>query len=148
MAKDQEKKPRGGFTVGEIEGKVRKYGLEIALCVVFILTAIFALIWGGGMVLWSILLSMIFAIIGVLVPKSMHKITTHALRFIYRERITSIVIAVVAVLISIFLPPIIFAIVGLIAGKSFSLDAHMEDASLEGPFEEEHEEHKDEGGEE
>ena len=123
MAKDQEPKPKSGFTVGEIEGRMRKYGLEIALCVVFILTAIFTLVWGGAMLLWSILLAMIFGIIGVLVPKSMHKVTIHSHEFVNREKITSIIIAVIAFLIAIFLPPIIFAIVGLMAGKSFSIDA-------------------------
>lgn len=124
MAKDEEQKGKGGFTVGEIEGKVRKYGLEIALCVVFILTAIFALVWGGAMLLWSILLGMIFAIIGVLVPNSMHKVTTHALKFTSKEKVTGIIMAVIACLLAIFLPPIIFAVVGLVAGKSFSFDAH------------------------
>ncbi len=125
MTKDQEPKNKGGFTVGELEGKVKKYGLEIALCVVFVLTAVFALVHGSSMLHWSILLCMIFAIVGILVPKSMDKITTHALRFIYKEKITSIVMGVIACLVAIFLPPIIFAIVGLVAGKAFSLDGHM-----------------------
>ena len=124
MAKDEDQKSKGGFTVGEIENKVRKFGLEIALCIVFILTAIFALVWGGAMLLWSILLCMIFAIIGVLVPNSMHKVTTHALKFTAKEKVTGIIMTVVACLLAIFLPPIIFAVVGLIAGKSFSFDAH------------------------
>lgn len=124
MAKDDEQKPKSGFTVGEIEGKMRKYGLEIILTVVFILTAIFALIHGGGMLHWSILLCMIFAIIGLLVPKAMNKVTTHALKFVTKEKITGIITAIVAILIAIFLPAIIFAIVGIVAGKTFSFDAH------------------------
>lgn len=124
-------KKAGGFTVGDIEGKMKKYGLEITLCTMFILTAVFTLIWGGAMAVWSILLCMIFAIIGVLIPRSTHKISTHSLKFVYREKVTSIIVAVAGILISIFIPAIIFAIIGLIAGKTFSKDAEMEVASLE-----------------
>ena len=68
-----EEKPRGGFTVSELEDKAKKYGLEICLCTMFILTAIFTLVWGGAMILWSILLCMILGIVGVLFPKPVKK---------------------------------------------------------------------------
>jgi hypothetical protein len=120
---DEKKSPsKGGFTVGELEGKVRKFGVEIVLCASFVLTAIFALIWGGAMMVWSILLCMIFSIIGALVPKSIHKLAHHTARFALKDKVTGIVIAVVLILLSIFLPPIVFAIVGAKAGKSFLLD--------------------------
>lgn len=122
MAEDNKPK-KGGFTVGELGGKMRKYGLEISLCVILALSGIFAVIYGGSMLVWAALLSMICAIVGVLVPKSMHKAISQSLKFIYREKVTSIIILVVGILISIILPIIIFAIVGLFAGKSFALDA-------------------------
>lgn len=131
MAENENPKKDSGYTVKQIEGKVKKYGLEIALVVMFILSAIFPLVWGGAWVVWSIILCMIFAIIGVLVPRSTHKLTSHALQFIYKEKVTSIAIAIVGVLITIFLTPVFFAIIGLMAGKTFSLDARMEGSSLE-----------------
>jgi len=112
-----------GFTMGELEGKMKKYGLEISLCVIFVLSAIFSLIWGGAWLVWSIILTMILGIIGVLFPHTVHNMSTKALHYIYKEKVTSIIIAVVGLLLSIFLPPLIFAAVGLIAGKSFSIDA-------------------------
>ena len=142
MAKDHEPKSKSGFTVGELEGKMKKYGLEIALCVTFILTAIFAMVWGGAMILWSILLCMIFAIIGVLVPRSMHKILSHTLKFVYKEKITSIIIAVIGIVVGIFLPPIIFAIIGLIAGKSFAMDALVHGADIEHDVHDHHHDHE------
>lgn len=123
MENDKEPDEKSGLTLGEIEGKMRRYGLEIGLCVTFILTAIFTLIWGGAWVTWSILLSMILGVIGALMPKAIDKATCASLSFIYREKVTSIVVAVIAFLIAIILPPLIFAVVGLIAGKSFALDA-------------------------
>lgn len=125
MADENEPK-KGGFTVGEIEGKMRKYGLEISLCVMFVLTAIFLNIWGGSMLFWAILLSMLCAIVGVLVPKAVHKAMSQALRFVYREKVTSIVVVVVGILLSIFLPIVTLGIVGLFAGKAFALDANMQ----------------------
>lgn len=120
-------KSRGGFTVSELEGKVKKYGLEICLCAIFILTAIFTLVWGGMILLWSILLSMIFGIVGVLAPKPMDKILHSALQFAYKEKVTGIVVAVAGLLVSILLPPIVFAIVGLVAGKSLAMCASCPD---------------------
>ena len=128
---EHDNNPKKGYTVAELEGKVKKYCLEIDLCVMFVLTGIFTLIWGGAMVVWSILLCMIFCIVSVLVPRSINKVTTHTLQFVYKEKITSIIVGVVGVLFSIFLPPIIFAVVGIIAGKTFSFDAQMQSAALD-----------------
>ncbi|OGN62872.1 MAG: hypothetical protein A3F09_00020 [Chlamydiae bacterium RIFCSPHIGHO2_12_FULL_49_11] len=119
----EENKPKSGFTVQELQGKAKKFGLEIALCVIFVLTAIFALVWSSAYMVWSILLGMIFAIVGALLPKSVHKFTTSALRFIYREKATSIVFAVLGLVLAVALPMLIFGMVGLIAGKSFLIDS-------------------------
>ena len=122
--------------MAEIEGKFKKYSIEIILCVIYILTAIFALVWGGAMIVWSILLSMIFAIIGSLLPQSMHKVVNQAHKFIHREQITSIIIGIIFILVSIFLPAIIFAIIGLMAGKTLSLDTQAHLATMEKPKDE------------
>jgi hypothetical protein len=120
---DENKSPfKGGFTIGEIEGKVKKFGVEIVLCASFLLTAIFTLIWGKAMIVWSILLCMVFAIVGALLPKSIHKLTSHASRFILKDKVTGIVMTVILILLSILLPAVIFALVGVKAGKSFLLD--------------------------
>jgi hypothetical protein len=118
---DNEQKPRNGFTVSELENKVKKYGVEICLCTVFVLTAIFTLVWGGAMILWSILLCMILGIIGALFPKHVKKILYTGMELACKEKVSSIATAIVAILLSIFLPLVIFALVGLIAGKSIAL---------------------------
>ncbi len=118
-----DEKKFNGFTVSELESRVKKYGLEICMCVTFILSAIFTLAWGGSMLLWSILLCMILAVIGAIFPKPVKRAFHSTLEFIYKERVTSIAAAVISILASIFLPVIIFALVGLIAGKSIALHA-------------------------
>ncbi len=118
MADEEKKQSRGGFTVSELECKAKQYGLEICLCAMFILTAIFTLVWGGAMVLWSILLTMILGIVGVLFPKLVRKILHAGMEFICKEKVTCIVAAVIGVLLSILLPVVIFALFGLVAGKA------------------------------
>lgn len=114
---------KGGFTVGELQNKMNKYGFEISLCAILILTAIFTLIWGGMWAFWSIILCMAGAVVGILFPQQIKTAASKVLGFVYKEKFTSIVIAVLGIVISIFLPPVIFAIVGLVAGKSFALNS-------------------------
>jgi hypothetical protein len=114
----EEKKPNGGFTVTELEQKAKKYGLEICLSAMFLLSAIFALTWGGAILIWSIFLCMIMAVVGVIIPKQI-KVATHSfVEFIKKEKMITLVIAIVGIVFSIFLPFIIFAIVGAMGGKS------------------------------
>jgi len=113
-------KGKKGFTVSELEGKAKKYASEIGLAVIFFLTAIFTLVWGPSMKFWAILLAMIFAIMGAVIPNSMMDFLSKALDFVYRERIMLIVTGVVLMIIGIFIPAIIFAFVGLIAGGALS----------------------------
>ena len=116
------KEPRGGFTVSELEDKFKKYGLEICLCAMFILSAIFALIWGGMMLSWSILLTMILGIVGILLPKQIQKVHKATFDFIYKEKVTAIAAAVIGILLSILIPPLVFAFTGLVAGKSLGCE--------------------------
>lgn len=117
--KDNEKKK--GFTVSELEGTAKKYASEIGLGVIFAVSAIFALIWGSSMMVWSIILSMVLAIIGALVPGSMMDGISKALDFVYKEKVMLIVTGIVLLIVAIFIPVLIFALVGLIAGGSLSL---------------------------
>jgi len=106
--------------VSEIEDKFKKHGVEICLCAMFILAAIFALIWGGMMLSWSILLTMILGIVGVLLPKQIQKGQKAAFDFIFKEKVTSIAAAVVGILLSILIPPLVFAFTGVVAGQSLA----------------------------
>lgn len=110
-----------GFTVSELEGTAKKYASEIGLGVIFAVTAIFTLIWGGAMMVWSIILAMILAIVGSLVPGSMMDGISKALDFIYKEKVMLIVTGVVLLIVAIFIPVLIFSVMGLIGGGALSL---------------------------
>lgn len=112
---------RKGFTVSELEGTAKKYASEIGLAVIFIVSAIFTLIWSGAMMVWAILLCMILGVIGAVIPDSMTVGINKSIDFIYKEKIVLIVTGIVLLIIGIFIPVLIFALVGLIAGGALSL---------------------------
>ena len=101
------------------EKKIRLVKLDLQS--IFVVTAIFTLIWGGAMAVWSILLCMIFAIVGAIVPDSMNLGISKCFDFIYKEQMILIVTGIVLLIIGIFIPVLIFALIGLIAGGNLSL---------------------------
>ena len=101
---NEEQPKKGGYTVAEIEGKMKRYGLEITLTTIFALTCIFTLVFGGAWLTWSIILSMVLAIVGTLAPQQIHNVLHSALHFICKDKTTCIISAVVGILFSIFLP--------------------------------------------
>ena len=114
--------PKSGFTVSDLQGTVKKFGLEIAICAIFILSGIFVLVWGGGMLVWSIIVLSILGVIGALLSGPMHKFLHKSLDFCQKDKITGIIIAVVAIVLSVVFPPIIYAIIGLYAGQAMMCD--------------------------
>jgi hypothetical protein len=127
---NQEKK---GFTVSELEGTARKYASEIGISVIFAISAIFTLIWSGAMMVWAVLLCMILAIVGTIIPDSMSKAINKAVDFVYKEKIMLIVTGVVLLIVAIFIPVLIFGLVGLLAGGSLSLSMQHKKEVLKAP---------------
>ncbi len=121
MANDQN--PLKGFKISELENKVKEYGLEISLCSMFVLTAIFTLVWGEPMLRWSILLTMILGIIGIVFPKQVKKALHSSMEFAFKEKATRIALAVIGIIVSVLLPAAMFAFIGLLAGKSIVMHA-------------------------
>ena len=120
---ENDQNPLKGFKIQEIEHKVKENGLEISLCTMFVLTAIFTLVWGGSMLLWSILLSMILGVIGILFPKQVKRALHSSMEFAFKEKATKTALAVIGVVVSILIPAAMFALVGLLAGKSIVMHA-------------------------
>ena len=133
MKNKDENQEKKGFTVSELEGTARKYASEIGISVIFAISAIFALIWSRPMMVWSILLCMILAIVGVIIPDSMSKAINKAVDFIYKEKIILIVTGVVLLVVAIFVPVLIFGLVGLLAGGSISLSMQHKKDTLKAP---------------
>ena len=97
---------------------MKKHGVEICLSAMFILAGLFALIWGGLILSWSILLAMILGVVGVLIPKVIQKILHASAHFIFKDKIVSIAATVIGIIIAILLPPLVFALIGVTAGKT------------------------------
>ena len=114
-----------GFTVKELQQKSKKYAVEISLSAIFAVSAIFAIIWGASMMVWSIILCMVLAIVGALLPGYTNSITKASMGFIGKQPIVGIVIAVVFIILAIFIPVIPFALLGLSGGKSLVNDCNI-----------------------
>ncbi len=120
MENNDSRKNKRGFTVSELEGTAKRFASEIGLAVIFLVTAVFTLIWGGAMMVWSIILCMVLGIVGALISGSMMSWISKALDFIYKDKIILIVVGVILIIVGIFIPVFIFGLVGLVAGGSLS----------------------------
>ena len=110
-----EENKKDGMTVHEIESVAKKYRFELVFCLSFLLAGIFAYIF--NVMGWSILLATIGGIIGICLPKHIDSWMGTCLGFVFKqEKVTQIVIGVVLLIISIFLSPIIFLLMGVMGG--------------------------------
>lgn len=105
-----------GVSVKEIEGFAKKYHIQVVFCLSFILACIFSFVFFGHG--WALILATIGAIIGVVMPGKLESFFRGMYHFIFKqEKITRIVLVVVTLLLSVFVPPLIFLILGLHGGK-------------------------------
>jgi len=118
MDKKVSDKLKDGVSVKEIENFGRKFFLEIFLTLMFVLASFFALVfYGKG---WSITLAGIGGIIGTWCPKKISHATTSTFRWIQKQqKVTRIVVAVICLVFSVFIPPLVFLVIGIVAGQCF-----------------------------
>ena len=106
---------KDGMTVQEIENFGKKFGFEIAFLIFFILASFFTFVFFGPS--WSIYLAGLGGALGVWLPVKIEKFIRSVFRFIFKqEKITQVILAVVGVIVSFFLPPLIFFMLGLAGG--------------------------------
>lgn len=123
---DGEKK-KEGVSVREIENFAKKHYFELFYCILFVLASLFSFVfWGTGL---SILLAGAGGVIAVFLPGKIEFMSKKIYHFVFKqEKMVQIVLAVVALIVAIFLPPLVFLSIGLHAGKSMYHQA-MEIAS-------------------
>lgn len=111
-----ENQPKEGVSVREIETFAKKHRFEFFFCLAFALAFLFALImYSGG---WSIGAAALGAILGVLFPGKIAFFAKKVLHFLLRqEKTTQFVLAIVLLILAVFLPPLIFLLIGLHGGK-------------------------------
>ncbi len=112
-----DKSKKEGVTVKEIEGYARGYRYEIFFCALFVLATIFSLVfWGAEL---SIFFAGIGAIVGSMLAEKIsqfhHKVSA---MITSKEGAVQLIIGLLALIVAIFLAPVIFLMVGLHGGKS------------------------------
>ncbi len=119
---DEEKK-KEGVSVKEIEGYAKKHRFEIFFCILFILASLFTLIFWGAML--SIFLAGIGAIIAVFMPSKVeHLAHKMAHGLLGKEGMTQLVVGILALIVAIFLAPLVFLWLGLHGGRSIMQIVH------------------------
>jgi len=112
-----------GVSVKEIEEFTKKHRYEVFFCVLFLLACIFGIV-GYFRAAWNIFFVMAGGILGVIFPQKVESFLQMIFRFIFKQDKTiQIVLGVVALIIAIFMPFIIFLVVGLIGGRTMHLMA-------------------------
>jgi len=112
-----------GVSVKEIEEFTKKHRYEVFFCALFVLTCIFSLAghFGTG---WSIFFAMGAAIIGTIFPTKSDALLKSVFKFIFKQDKTiQIVLGAVSLLLAIFMPFIIFLVIGLIGGRMMNMMA-------------------------
>jgi hypothetical protein len=109
---------KDGVTVQQLEHFGKKHCIEIFFCIMFIFSSFFSFVfYGPG---WSIYATGLGGAIAVWIPKLVGRAALGTLCFCLKQQtVTRIVIGVVGIVLSIFLPPIVFLCIGLVAGRSF-----------------------------
>jgi chromate transport protein ChrA len=112
-----------GVSVKEIEEFTKKHRYEVFFCALFVLTCIFSIFghFGGG---WSIFFAMGGAVIGIIFPNQVESFLRTVFKFIFKQDKTiQIVLGAVALILAIFLPFVIFGVLGLIGGRVMNIMA-------------------------
>jgi len=112
---DQNKKE--GVSVKELEGFAKKYRYEVFFCALFVLATIFSLVFWGARI--SIFLTGIGAIVGALLAEQIHTFAQKMAATIFtKEMAFQLIVGLLALVVAIFIAPLVFLIVGLHGGKS------------------------------
>ncbi|MEM8727315.1 MAG: hypothetical protein AAGE99_01170 [Chlamydiota bacterium] len=119
MSEKMDKKLKDGISVQELENFGKKYHFEIFFLIYFLVATMLTFIFFGAA--WSIFLAGIGGILGIWLPSKIEKAAKGAFHFVYKqERVTKLVLAIVGVVVSFFLPPLIFFFLGLLGGMGVS----------------------------
>ena len=110
-------KIKEGVSVEEIENFTRKYMWEVFSALAVIVASIsstFNFFSGAG---WSIMLAGLGTLISIIIPTHMDKLFDKFYLFINKQQKPSqIILGIVEIVIALFLPFVIFAFLGLLAG--------------------------------
>ncbi len=115
-----EKKSKEGVSVKEIENFAKKHRFEVFICLALLLGCIFGSVIYNA--IWMMGSATIGGIIGVLLTSQVEKLCKNVLSFIFKQEMTTqLVLGIVLLVVSIFLSPLIFLLLGLHGGKDIAI---------------------------
>ena len=106
-----------GVSVKEIEDFARKHRFEVFFCLFFVLGCIFSFysFFKPG---WSIVLAMVGGVLSVVLPVKVDTLLKKMAQFLFKQETTlQLVLGVVGLIIAIFLPLLVFLLLGLYGGR-------------------------------
>lgn len=106
-----------GVSVKEIEDFARKHRFEVFFCVLFVLACIFSFysFFRPG---WSILFVTVGGVLSVILPVKVDGVLKKLMQFVFKqEKTLQLVLGVVGLIIAVFLPLLIFLLMGLFGGR-------------------------------
>ncbi len=105
-----------GLTIREIEEFTKRHRFEVFFCLYFIFACFFSFVFFGPA--WAVVFAAIGGIVGVIFHTRVDLIATKILHYVFKqEEMTQMVLGIVGIIVSIFLPPFIFCILALHGGK-------------------------------
>jgi hypothetical protein len=113
---DEDKKE--GYTVKEIQQFTMKYKFEVFYGLLFIIASLFTFVWHVQL---SIFLAALGGIAGVLFPQQVERVLHKISSFVTKqETITQLVMGIVCLVLAVFLPFLVFLLLGLNGGMAMA----------------------------
>ena len=110
-----EEKKIEGVSVKEIEAFTKKHRFEVVFTLALVLACFFSFIFFGTG--WAIILAAIGGVLGVIFPGKIEAVSKKIFAFVFKqEQITQLILGVVLLIFAVFLPPLIFLVLGFGGG--------------------------------
>jgi uncharacterized membrane protein len=114
----EENKSKDSVSVKEIEAFAKKHRYEMFFCLLFLLSCVFSM-FGFFSSNWSIFCITIGSIIGTVFPTQIQQIHKKIGSVIFKqEPIVQKVVGTVWIIFSVFIPFLVYLVLGVFAGKS------------------------------
>lgn len=129
MAKEKfSDKMKDGLSVQEIEDFAKKYTTEVFIVLALIIACISSIFDFFTGPTWSLLFATVGAIVAMFLPEKIAEFGKKASVVVNKkDRATQVIVGVVRIVLAIFLPFIIFAVIGLHAGLGFHTFVNKEE---------------------
>lgn len=110
-----EKKPKTGVSVKEIEAFTKKHRFEVFFCLSLILSCFFSFVFFEG---WGTVATAVGGILGIIFPTKVAELIQRFAHFFHKqEELTQLILGIAGLVLSVFLPILTFLVIGACGGK-------------------------------